>query len=373
VNSEFELSPAITYLNHAAVSPWPRRTVEAITRFSHENLHFGAQYYPDWIQTETILRQQFARLINAPDVADIAILKNTSEALSTVAYGLAWQPGDNIVICQQEFSSNRVVWESLLKYGVTITHVDISSGDDTENLIIEHVSKNTRLLSVSAVQYADGLRLDLHRLGEYCQKYQILFCVDAIQALGALQFDVQAVHADFVMADGHKWMLGPEGVALFYSRPEVRELLSLQQYGWHMLERPGDYDATQWEPAKSARRFECGSMNMLGIHAMSASLSLLLEIGMQEIEKRVLEITDALIAYLQDEPCLEILSNTAPARRSGIITFRHKTVAADLLYKYLMKKNVICAARGGGVRFSPHFYTPVEKIQKAIQLCVVTD
>ena len=265
--NEFLLDSNIIYLNHAAVSPWPQRTAQAIEDFSRENLHFGAQHYPRWMETEAHLRTQFKALINAPSDDDIAILKNTSEALSVVAYGLDWNEGDNIILCKQEFPSNRIVWESLQKYGVTITYVDLASSDDPEALILQHINKHTRLLSISAVQFDNGLRMDLYRLGEHCQKHKILFCVDAIQTIGACHFDVQSIHADFVMADGHKWMLGPEGVALFYCRSELRNQLSLHQFGWHMVEKQGVYDSLEWEPAHSARRFECGSPNMLGIHA----------------------------------------------------------------------------------------------------------
>lgn len=372
-NQEFPLDPGIIYLNHAAVSPWPQRTADAITAFSQENLHFGAQQYPRWLETENLLREQFKTLINAPSVDDIAILKNTSEALSTVAYGLPWQKGDNIVLCKQEFPSNRIVWESLQKYGVTVTLVDIADTDDPESKILEQITPQTRLIAISAVQFGTGLRMNLLRLGEHCKNNHILFCVDAIQALGALRFDVQKIHADFVMADGHKWMLGPEGVALFYCRSELREQLSLHQYGWHMLENPGAYDELRWQPAKTARRFECGSPNMLGIHAMSASLSLLLEAGIAKIEEQVLIRTNAMINLVRAQPSLTLISDARPERLSGIITFRHNTIKEQHLYNSLMKNNVICAPRGGGIRFSPHFYTQPDLVETAIELSALTD
>jgi len=372
-SDEFSLDPGIIYLNHAAVAPWPKRTVDAIERFSRENQQRGAQHYPRWLKTESTLRNQFRRLINAPSVDDIAILKNTSEALSVVAYGLTWRPGDNIVVCKQEFPSNRVIWESLQKFGVTITYVDLDGSDDPESLIIQHINKQTRLLPISAVQYGTGLRMDLFRLGEHCRKNNILFCIDAIQSLGAIPFDVQAVDADFVMADGHKWMLGPEGVALFYCRSTIRETLTLNQYGWHMLDRIGDYDAEEWEPARTARRFESGSPNMLGMHAMSASLSLLLDIGIEKVEQLVIEHSNLMIDLVHSRSNLRVLSDTRPARLSGIVTFAHTSRPAHILVDYLMQKNVICAARGGGVRFSPHFYTDPRCIENAIQLSAVTD
>ncbi len=368
--SEFKLDEDIIYLNHAAVAPWPARTVKAITDFAQENLHQGASNYPTWVQVEQQLREKLQRLINAPSVDDIALLKNTSEALSIVAHGLDWQAGDNIVICQQEFPSNRVVWQSLARYGVETRFVDFSTSLDPEHDLIAATDQRTRLLSSSSVQYASGLRMDLARLGEFCQQRKILFCVDAIQSLGALAFDAQAVQADFVMADGHKWMLGPEGVAVFYCRADLRDRLKLNQYGWHMMENPTDYDSLDWQPARSARRFECGSPNMLGIHGLNASLSVILEFGMAAIEAKLLELTQFLMDCIQSNPNLALISNAEPSRLSGITTFRHRQHDTATLFKELSKNKVICAQRGGGIRLSPHFYMDTDRIQKAVELCL---
>jgi selenocysteine lyase/cysteine desulfurase len=209
--------------------------------------------------------------------------------------------------------------------------------------------------------------MHLPLLGKRCHQHDILFCVDAIQSIGALDFDVQACRADVVVADGHKWMLGPEGVALFYVREELRPQLKLHEFGWHMLAQSTDYQSKQWEPAADARRFECGSPNMLGVHALHASLSLLLEIGIPQVEAELIERTRELIQQIHRAPELELVSNEAADRISGIVNFRHQTIAADDLYQKLMAADVICAARGGGVRFSPHFYTPMEQLAEAVE------
>lgn len=372
IADEFPQDPDLIYLNHAAVPPWPARTGQAITAFSEENVQRGAQHYLRWVDTEAHLRKQLQLLINAPSVDDIALLKNTSEALSVVAHGIEWRNGDNIVVPQQEFPSNRVVWESLRKFGVEVRLVDIANSADPETVLLQQTDRHTRLLTVSSVQYATGLRMDLQRLGEQCKQHQIYFCVDAIQSVGALQFDVQAINADFIMADGHKWMLGPEGLALFYCRAECRDQLNLHQYGWHMLESMLDYTALEWSVAQSARRFECGSPNMLGIHALSASLSLLLDVGMAEVEQQVLERTGYMLELIQHTPSLQLISRDEPQRRSGILTFSHQHVPSQRLYETLMAQKVICANRGGGIRFSPHFYTEYDKIKSAVQLSALT-
>jgi cysteine desulfurase / selenocysteine lyase len=370
MHPEFPLETGLIHLNHAAVAPWPRRTVEAIRRFAEANMREGSRGYVQWVKEEQRLRGLLARLVNAPSPDDIALLKNTSEALSVVAYGLAWNRGDNVVCAVQEFPSNRVVWQSLeARFGVQTRLVDLEGAEDPEAALIAAMDSGTRLLSVSAVQYARGLRMDLVRLGEVCRKRGVLFCVDAIQQIGALPFDVQASQADFVAADGHKWMLGPEGVAVFYVRPEIRDRLLLNQFGWHMLEHPGDYDRLDWEPAATARRFECGSPNLLGVHALAASLDLLLETGMESVSESISRNIYYLIELLE-EHSFDILSPKAPERRAGIVTFRREDVDMAGVYQALMESGVLCAHRGGGVRFSPHFYTSEADLSEAVERLV---
>lgn len=368
VEKEFDLNSDLLYLNHAAVSPWPVRAREAVEKFALENTQTGATHYPKWLGVELSLRENLKKLVNAPSVDDIALLKNTSEALSVVAYGIDWQPGDNIVTSNQEFPSNRIVWESLKDQGVTLREADINV-DDPEQALFDLVDENTKLITISSVQYASGLKMDLEKIGSFCQAHKILYCVDAIQTLGALEFDVEAIHADFAMADGHKWMLGPEGLAVFFCRKEVREQLKLTQYGWHMVEDAGNYNTKSWRPADSARRFECGSPNMLGIYALNASLSLLHEIGMKTVESQLIANTQYLIEALSSLNSAKILSATDSGRYAGIVTVSFdcdKTL--DDIFSQLTSHNLICAQRGGGIRLSPHFYTPTDIIDKSLSV-----
>jgi selenocysteine lyase/cysteine desulfurase len=368
MESEFELQQDLIHLNHAAVAPWPRCVRQAVENFAHENATQGSLHYPDWVKKEANLRRLLAQLINAPQADDIALLKSTSEALSVVAHGLSWQVGDNVVISDQEFPSNRIVWESLQDRGVEVRQVDLSSRDSPEQALILACNPNTRLLAISSVQYATGLRVDLATLGQFCREQEILFCIDAIQSIGALQFDVNVVNADFVMADGHKWMLGPEGLALFYSHQRARDQLSLHQFGWHMVEHFEDFDRKDWQVAATARRFECGSPNMLGIHALHASIELLLASGMEKVEQAVIANAEMLFTLIQSSTNLECLTDMTVGRYAGIVVFRHKHYPSEHVYRYLMQHRVLCALRGGGVRFSPHFYTPAKLLEQAISL-----
>jgi selenocysteine lyase/cysteine desulfurase len=361
---EFPVVEELIYLNHAAVAPWPRRAAEAVQRFAHENAVHGARDYPAWLKIEASLRRRLAGLVNAPSPGDIALLKNTSEALSVVAHGFPWQAGDNVVSSDEEFPSNRIVWESLAPRGIELRQVRLRGAGDPEAALLAAFDRDTRLLAVSSVQYASGLRLDLARLGAECRARGIAFCVDAIQGLGVFAHDVQAMAIDFLMADGHKWLLGPEGLALFYCAPAWRERLALHQYGWHMVAHAGDFERRDWRVAADARRFECGSPNMLGIHALAASLSLLEGVGIAAIEARVVERSRRLVESIERHPQLELL--TDPARLAGIVSFRHRREAGAVLFERLRSQRVLCAQRGGGIRFSPHFYTPLGQLDQAL-------
>ncbi|RRV42971.1 aminotransferase class V-fold PLP-dependent enzyme [Pseudomonas sp. p106] len=365
-HDEFDQAPGLRYLNHAAIAPWPRRASEAVARFARENVNLGASDYPAWLATERRLRERLARLLNAPSRGDIALVKNTSEALSLVAFGLDWQPGDQVVISDEEFPSNRVVWEALTDRGVEVVQASLA-GADPEASLLAACNRRTRLLAVSAVQFGSGLRLDLTRLGQGCRARKVLFCVDAIQQIGALPFDVQRYECDFAMADGHKWMLGPEGLGVFYCRAALRPQLRLNAYGWHMLDNLGDFERRQWQPARSARRFECGSPNMLGACALEASLSLLEEVGMDEVARQLQQRVEQLHQGLAGISGVQLHSPDSPERRGGIVTFSICGQNSADIHRSLTAERTICALRGPGVRFSPHFYTSERLIDEAVQ------
>ncbi|RLT98134.1 MAG: aminotransferase class V-fold PLP-dependent enzyme [Ketobacter sp.] len=367
LEQEFPLDAAVYYLNHAAVAPWPKRTAEAVQTFADENMHRGARDYPVWLKTENALRAKMAQLIGAHSTRNIALQKNTSEGLSAIAYGLDWQAGDKIVITDQEFPSNRIVWESLKNKGVKIIEAPLS-GEQPEQNIIAALDSSVRLVSVSSVQYGTGLVLDLEVLGQACHDRGILFCVDAIQSIGALPFDVNRYQADFVVADGHKWMLGPEGLALFYVSDNALERLSLNQFGWHMVKDRGNYDLKSWEIADDAKRFECGSPNMLGAYALNASLSLLLEYGLDQVQQDLMGKVKVLEDALLTRDDIQLITDIHRPQRSGIITFRHRKIEPESLFTHLKEQGVVCACRGGGIRFSPHFYTPESVLTTAVEL-----
>jgi cysteine desulfurase / selenocysteine lyase len=366
LRDQFPIVERGVYCNHAAMAPWPVCTAEAVQRFAAENAQLGPAHYAQWIKLENELREQLARLIGASSSRDIALLKNTTEGISTVAWGLDWMPGDNMVLPAAEFPSNRLPWLAQAERGVEIREVDIRSPAHAESALLEAVDARTRLLAVSAVQWNDGFRLDLHALGAFCKVRGVLFFVDAIQQLGALRIDVQACHISFLAADAHKWLLGPEGIAVFYSSADARPLLRLRQLGWHMFDQPFSFGRSEWTPADSARRFEAGSPNTLGQVALQASLGLLLATGPEQIERRVLANSAALLEGLTRIPGIQVVSRVDVARRSGIVSFRSGSAPANRLHTALMRAGVTSAVRDEAIRLSPHFYQGDEETGRVL-------
>lgn len=370
IEDQFPQSQQIHYLNHAAVSPWPKCTSEAVCRFAQENTLTGAQHYPKWLKEEQALRENLKTLINAESTDEIALAKNTSEALSISAYGIDWQPGDEVVISNQEFPSNRIVWESLSEFGVKLVIADIDKNDPVE-AIKQQLNTKTRLVSISSVQYANGLTIDLKALSNRCKDNNTLLCIDAIQSLGAIPFDQQDICADFIVADGHKWLMSAEGLALLYINKKHIQSLKIHQFGWHMVEDKGNYDSAAWKPAQNATRFECGSPNMLGIHALNASLKLILKIGPSQIQTQLKQRVAFLIEQLKTIKEIHFISpidTKKMSQISGIVTFSILQIDSSTLYRELMAQGVVCANRGGGIRFSPHFYTTEKSLTEAVMI-----
>ena len=351
------------------------RTVRAICNFAEENAQYGAIRSADWTQHATTLRIMLANLINAESKDEIALLKNTSEALSCIAYGIDWQVKDNVVVGKQEFPSNRIVWESLKNtHAVEVRIVDLYKAVSPEQALIDASDEHTRLIAVSSIQYATGYRVDLNYLGQYCHNAGILFCVDAIQSLGSAAVDVQNSFIDFLAADAHKWLLAPEGIALLYCKNLHIAKLKLSQYGWNMMDDCDNYDALyhesdilKWQPKANAMRFECGSLNHVGVYALHASLTLLTEIGISEIYRKIALNIDYLSKNL-DRDQFEPLTPDDKARRGGIFTFKALRQDTRALFKHLRENKVFCAYRGEGIRLSPHFYNTTKDLDTALEL-----
>jgi len=369
---EFPILQHGLYANHAAIAPWPKPTADAVAAFAAENAEVGAEKYSRWLLRESRLRENLAGLVNARSADDIALLKNTTEGVCAVANGVDWRPGDNLVLPADEFPSNHWPWLALQRHGVDVRLVDIRAAEAPEQALLEQIDARTRVLAVSAVQWTDGLRLALEPLGRHCRQNGVLFFVDAIQQLGALQLDVQACAIDCLAAGTHKWLLGPEGLGVFYCRGEWRERLKLQQHGWRMVDEPFRFDLANWRPSAKAVRFEAGSPNMLGQAALSASLQILQDFGVPRVETLVAENSRTLSAALSAMPGVSLVRPFDAQRVSGIVNFKPAQADPPVIFHALKKRGLVCALRGGGIRLSPHFYQAGQPVGEMLDVIETT-
>ena len=270
------------------------RVKKAIETFLAESAEGGAFHYPRWAQQVVNIRRSCAGLVNA-DPNEIAFVKSTSHGLSIVANGLHWRAGDNLLVYEKEFPSNLYPWLNLKTRGVEIRMIpsrdNVIDLDDIERLI----DARTRLLAISSVQFATGFRVDLLKLGDLCRSRNVLFCVDAIQSLGVIPMDVKAFNIDFLSADAHKWLLGPEGIGIFYCRRELAEQLTPPLIGWKSVRNEFSFESPDFELKVDALRFEEGSMNVMGILGLGAAVDLLNEVGVDAVADRVLDLGDRII------------------------------------------------------------------------------
>jgi cysteine desulfurase / selenocysteine lyase len=356
---EFPVTEKHIYLDHAGVAPISLRVKTAVELFLAESAEGGAFHYPQWAERIVGIRKSCARLINAqPD--EIAFVKSTSHGLSIVAGGLDWKAGDNLLIYEREFPSNIYPWLNLKRKGVEVKIIPSRDGriyiEDIERLI----DSKTRLLAISSVQFSNGFRVDLKRVGELCQKNGVLLCVDAIQSLGVIPMDVKESHIDFLSADGHKWLLGPEGVGIFYCKKEHAAKLNPPLIGWKSVQNEFDFDHPEFKLKTDALRFEEGSMNLLGIFGLGAAIELFFEVGIENIQDRVLGLGDMIIKE-SEKRGYSVLTPKPREERGGNITLSGNFDPAKVK-DALTEKGIMVNARGGGVRVSPHFYNSEEEI-----------
>jgi cysteine desulfurase/selenocysteine lyase len=368
----FPITKKFIYFNHAGVAPISMRVADAMMRFSQESLHEGYTAGPRWVKQYEKVRSLSAKLIGAqPD--EVAFVKNTSHGLSLVAKGLNFIEGDEIIISELEFPSNVYPWLSLEKRGVKVKKIPRKGATLDLDQLPEMITNRTRLLSLSSVQFNTGYRLPLADVGKLCRERGVLFCVDAIQSLGAFPLDVVRDQVDFLAADAHKWLLGPEGIGIFYVRHDLIEQMDPVLLGWNSVQGALDFDHIDFKLKSSARRFEEGSHNGVSIYALGAAIDLILEIGIDRIAERILSLTDLLTQGLQ-ELALTIHHSLEKKYRSGIVLFSlsgaPQNHAMEELVDHLFAKGIYACIRGGNLRLSPHFYnseTEVEDVLKEIK------
>jgi len=360
------------FYNHAGVSPLPRRAADAVRKYAQQ-AEEGAYLDTQWYKDLDKLRNIAAGLVNAHR-DEIAFVKNTSEGLATVAGGIDWRAGDRIVTTGVEYPANVYPWmDAGRRFGLELVMIPEETCADgarrvsLQRILDEAQHPKTRLVTLSHVEFASGQRHDLAAVGQVCREHDKLFCVDGIQSVGQVPVDVAAMGIDFLSADGHKWMLGPEGAGIFYCRRELLIKIRPLIVGWMNVINAEDYGHYDFTLRSDARRFEAGSHNVAGLLGLKASLELLREVGIDNISSRIHQLTTQLITGLRGKG-YQIVSPRENDEWTGIVSFTSgKHDQKELVARLRKDHRIEIALREGRMRASPHFYNTAEQIERLIQ------
>ncbi len=365
---QFPVTAELAYLNHAAIGTMPRAAADRMSAAAAEVAATGDRGWPERNGEVERVRGRVARLLGAREAHEVAFTGNTSEALSVVAYGLDWRDGDNVVGPESEFPSDLYPWMGVAEVSgrqVEYRRVPERQGRVDAGDLVAAMDERTRVVAVSWVQYASGHRVDLEALARACRERDALLVVDAIQGLGALALDVERSGVDVCALASHKWLLGPEGLGLLYVSDRVVEAVRSTRRGWRSVASRYRWDVVDPAPAEGALRFEAGTLNVYGIHALGASLDLLLGLGPEAVERRVLALAERAARGLAERG-FALAAPRSPGEVSGIVAGTHPDRSADELAEALAERGVIVSARAGRLRVSPHVYNADEELDRLL-------
>lgn len=362
---QFPVTANLTYLNHAAVAPLCKPAADAMRWVSTDAETWGSFHYDRWMKCYDGFRAEAARMVNATP-EEIAIVKNTSEGIATIQMGLDWRSGDRVVAFQEEFPANYFPWQRLASKGVELTWLSIY--DPLEK--IEAAARGARLLAISYVNYLSGYRVDLQAIGDICHRHGVLFFVDAIQGLGVYPIDVRKCHIHALSADGHKWLLGPEGCGYLYIQHDLQDRVEPVEFGWTNIAGYNDYSCRDMALRPDAGRYECGTLNTVGCYGLEASMAFLNRIETDEpgaLARSVTALADR-VADGARARGYEILGDRRPETAAGIVSFRKEGVDSRMLVAKLRENKMTAAPRQGWARISPHFYISPDDIDRMLAL-----
>lgn len=370
IRSLFPVSKKHIYMNHAAVSPLSTRVRDAMNALVEDVTLNGSANYADWTRTYEQTRRSAAQLVNArPN--EIAFMRNTSDALSAVANGIGWREGDNVVSCNVEFPSNIYPWLRLREaYGVQMKLAEERGGRIDPDELLSLIDERTRVVAISWVQFASGFRSNLARIGKFCRERNVIFVIDAIQGLGGLKLDVERDFVDAFAADAHKYLIGPEGIALLYVSDRVINRIKPTVLGWTSVKNYEQFSHRAIEYnldyREGAERFECGTLNTAGVYGLGAAIDLFLEVGPEKIEEFLLGLSDYLAQRLSSKG-YELAGPRNAGETSAIVTCTHERHTPRDLHHLLRDKSIQTAPRMNRLRISPHFYNTREEVDVLIQ------
>jgi len=353
------------YFDHAAVAPMTGPARDALIKWADDATCNGDTRYPDWIESAERLRASAARMIGA-SLEEVALVRSTTEGINFVAEGFPWQPGDNVVTRADEFPTNQYPWLHLADRGVETRRVPTDEGRIDLDRLAAACDQRTRIVTVSWVAFASGWRHDVDQLARLAHDRGALLFLDAIQGLGVFPLDVGKTPVDFMAADGHKWMLGPEGAGIFFTRREHLDLLRPVGVGWNSVVGAGDYSRIELVFKDTAARYESGSPNTAGFTALGASLDLLAQFGPEAISRRVIEITDLACRRLEEIGAV-VHSDRSEEHKSGIVIFELPGRDPQVLRQRCLEQNVALSCRNGRLRISPHAYNNAADVDRLIE------
>jgi cysteine desulfurase / selenocysteine lyase len=365
LRAEMPVAERWAYFDHAAVAPITAPAAAAMAQWLDETAHQGDTLWLDWSRQVEHTRRTAARLIGA-EADEIALVPNTTAGINLVAEGLDWRAGDNVVTLADEFPSNLYPWMHLADRGVETRLVPTDDGRVDLDQLAARCDQRTRVVSVSWIAYSSGCRRDLAAIGDVARQCGALFFVDAIQGVGAFPLEVSQTPIDFLAADGHKWMLGPEGAGIAYIRRDRLPLLRPTGVGWNSVAHSGDFSNTELKLKSNASRYEGGTQNMAGMIGLGASLHLLETLGIENVAAAILEITDHVCQRLA-ELGARIVSPREGDERSGIVSLELPGADVVAVRNRCLQNGVALACRGGRLRVSPHAYNDKADVDRLIE------
>jgi cysteine desulfurase/selenocysteine lyase len=366
---EFPVTHDRAYFAHAGVCPLPLRVAEAIARYSREAT-MGDQENLVFPRLLNQGRQLASRLLGSQP-EEIAFVGPTSLALSLIASGLKFRKGDNILIYFEDYPSNVYPWLALAESGIEIRRINSRGlGVIRPVDVMGQVDENTRLVALASCHFISGYRLQVAAIGQWLRARNILFCLDAIQTLGAFPTTVE--HVDFLAADGHKWLLGPCGAGLLYVRRSLQEYLNPPLYGWHNVRCPNFVAQEQIVFRNGAQKYEAGTQNLVGLVGLVAALEFILELGVENIGCELMRKRAWLAPALQAKGYTVLQAEAAPENASGIVSFHRPGMDLTALHQRLSEAGIVTSLRADRsgqkyVRVSPHFYNSEAELGRLIE------
>lgn len=366
---EFPVAREKIFLAHAGVCPLPRRVADAISKCAEQSTLGDQEAF--MLSRIADARKLGAQLLNCQP-EEIALVGPTSLALSFVAAGLKLRRGDNLLIYHDDYPSNVYPWMAFAEKGIEVRLLNTRGlGTIRVKDVTGQIDENTKFVALASCHFISGFRLEHQEVGKFLNERGILFCLDAIQTLGAFSTTVE--HVDFLAADAHKWLLGPCAAGILYVRKELQERLNPPVYGWHNVRNPNFVAQETIEFRSGAAKFEAGTQNLLGLVGLIAAMELALEIGIENISAELLRKRDLLIPTLQQKGFSILNADAKTENASGIVSFFQPGKDLTALHKKLAEAGIVTSLRvdrkgQNYIRVSPHYYNTDTELRRVLDL-----